>query len=75
MLNGKVEPCATVLQAIHFSNATDTKDEYVDLFDGKTKEEQIKKFIDIFNKDVLKSCMYCNGLCGDAGRFVPAEQL
>lgn len=54
----------------------DDQREYVDLFDSTlTAEEQRQKIQAVLNGKSLKSCAYCNGLCEDSPRFVPAEQL
>ncbi len=75
LIDGKMDPCQVVRQAINLGDAEDTPGEYIDLFDGKTKAEQNRKFIDIMNRDVFTACMYCKGVCDDSKRYIPAEQL
>lgn len=54
----------------------DDKREYIDLFDETlTIAEQREKIRAVLNGKSLGACAYCNGLCDDSPRFLPAEQL
>lgn len=49
--------------------------DYVDFlsdFPVKTKKEQL---IELLSREHYESCKYCNGICDDSKRFLPAEQL
>ncbi len=75
LIDGKMDPCQVIRQSITLGECEDTPEEYINLFDGKNKAEQNKKFIDLMNRDVFTACMYCKGMCDDSERFIPAEQL
>ena len=48
----------------------------LDLFDDTLSlEEQRKKIRSVLKGKSLKACAYCNGLCDNSPRFIPAEQL
>lgn len=50
--------------------------EYVDLLDdGVSVEEQRRKISAVLNGKSLDACAYCNGLCDNSPRFMPAEQI
>lgn len=54
----------------------DNYDEYVDLFDESLSiEEQRQKIRHLYHVKKLSACVYCNGMCDDSTRVVPAEQL
>jgi len=75
ILEGKMCPCPPYHRCRELG-VIDDYNEYVDLFDDAlTIEEQRTKIQNIYNKKSLSACAYCNGLCDDSPRFVPAQQL
>lgn len=75
ILNGILDPCQPVTQIISLKGYKDTPNEYIDLFDGSSKQEQIDKFLKILHMDMFTACKYCNGMTEHSKRFIPAEQL
>ncbi|TCO76455.1 radical SAM protein [Marinisporobacter balticus] len=76
IMNGEIHPCTPSRRCMELGIIKKDKSEYIDLFDEQVSvEEQRQKFISILNKSYLSACAYCNGLCDDSERFVPAEQL
>lgn len=54
----------------------DNYTEYIDLFDDSLSiEEQRQKIKHLYSVKSLSACAYCNGMCDDSLRVVPAEQL
>lgn len=54
----------------------DNYDEYIDLFDKSLSvEEQRQKIRHLYHVKKLSACAYCNGMCDDSTRVIPAEQL
>jgi hypothetical protein len=75
MMNGKMYPCspARICNELGISN---NDNDYIDLLDETLSvEEQRNKIRTILDGTQLDACAYCNGLCEDSERFVPAEQL
>lgn len=76
MWEGEMFPCARTHRLMELGVIPKNPKEYVDLYDEtKTVEEKKQTIIDILNTDILTTCAYCNGLCKDSERFMPAEQL
>ncbi|MEL7661268.1 radical SAM protein [Acetobacterium wieringae] len=76
IMNGEIHPCIPSRRCMELGIIAKNKEEYIDLFDGSISiEEQKQKFYNILNGKSLTACAYCNGLCDDSERFVPAEQL
>ena len=49
--------------------------DFVDIFDPtKTVEQLRQEMIDLINIEYTSACAYCNGLCLDSPRFMPAIQ-
>lgn len=75
-MNGEIHPCIPSRRCMELGIISKNKDEYIDLFDEKiTIDEQKEKIKNILNMKSLTACAYCNGLCEDSERFMPAEQL
>ncbi len=73
--DGLMFPCGPSRRCKALGVAEDRK-EYVDLFDDTLSlEEQRQKIRAVLDGKSLKACAYCNGLCEDSPRFIPAEQL
>lgn len=75
ILGAEVYPCqpARMCRELHI---VDNYDEYLDLSDpALSVEEQRQKIKNICNVKYLSACYYCNGLCEDSKRYIPAEQL
>ena len=72
MTNGMLFPCARArLLYEHF-----IADISIDLFDPALTDEGKKaRMKSLLGWEVIEACRYCNGLCEDSPRFVPAEQL
>ena len=76
IMKGEIHPCTPSRRCMELGIIKKDKSEYIDLFDEQASvEEQREKFISILNKNYLSACAYCNGLCEDSQRFIPAEQL
>lgn len=72
---GKIWPCA-VPQRRSLLGLGEDVSEYIDLLDDSLSlQEQQEKLWNISQKKCLTGCAYCNGLCPDSERFIPAEQL
>lgn len=75
-MNGEIHPCTPSRRCMELGIIPKNDREYINLFDETiTIEEQKQKFFDILNMKSLTACAYCNGLCEDSERFMPAEQL
>ncbi len=75
IIGAEMYPCQPARRCRELGVATDY-DEYIDFMDTKLSlEEQQEKIRKIINTKFLSACFYCNGLCEDSKRFVPAEQL
>jgi uncharacterized Fe-S cluster-containing radical SAM superfamily protein len=75
-MGGEMHPCTPSRRCMELGIIPRNKGEYIDLFDENVSiEEQRQKFYDILNMKSLSACAYCNGLCDDSERFMPAEQL
>ena len=75
IVEGKMFPCAPARRCYQLE-VVNNYDEYIDLFDNTISiEEQRAKIQSIYNGKSLEACAYCNGLCEDSERFVPAEQI
>lgn len=75
VINGKMWACSVSFRRYQLG-LEDEKSEYVDLFgDSLDIQEQQNKMQIILQKKRLTACTYCNGLCADSERFIPAEQL
>lgn len=68
-------PCSP-LQKCNELGVVDDSTEYIDLLDDTLLvETQRNKIQAIYQKKYLTACAYCNGMCSDSPRVVPAEQL
>lgn len=75
MADGVMYPC-TPYRRCKELGLIDDYSEYIDLFDDTLSiEDQRQKIKNIYNGRSLSACAYCNGLCDDSPRFVPAQQL
>lgn len=76
ILNGILYPCGSLRRAIEQGLVQAGPNEVVDLFDESHTDDEIRdKIAAVYSLDVLSACAYCNGLCDDSPRYVPAEQL
>lgn len=75
VFNGRVDPCSQSLHAMRLG-LFDEPNEYFSLFDDsislENKWEKIEKW---YKADYFTACEYCDGMCDDSVRFLPAEQL
>lgn len=72
---GKLWSCTVPQRRYQLGLGAD-KSEYVDLLDDSISvQEQQSKLQAMSEKKCLTACAYCNGLCPDSERFIPAEQL
>jgi len=73
--DGCMFPCGPARRCQKLGIVDDEK-EYINLFDETLSvEEQREKIQAVFDGKSLKACAYCNGLCDDSPRYLPAEQL
>ena len=72
IVDGKLFPCGRARILYEKGIGKD----YVDLRD-RTLSDKLKKqkFLDMLGAEYLETCGYCNGMCDDSERFLPAEQL
>lgn len=72
MTNGMIFPCARArLLYEHF-----IVDIGMDIFDPALTDTGKKaRMQSLLGTEVVEACRYCNGLCEDSPRYVPAEQL
>ncbi|WP_312811722.1 radical SAM protein [Sedimentibacter sp.] len=73
--NGEMHPCTFSHRIMELNLIERNKDEYIDLFDNNTLEQQKEKILHLFNIKSLSACAYCNGMHDNSIRYVPAEQL
>lgn len=74
--DGLMYPCAAYEFCRGFGGIAGDYSEYIDLFDDSlTVEEQRRKIRNIYAGKSLSACAYCNGMCDDSERYVPAVQL
>lgn len=72
MVNGRVFPCAKARLLFE----SDIVDVSMDALDAAlTQDEKRIRLSELLGDRVVKACKYCNGLCSDSVRIVPAEQL
>ena len=75
IIEGKMFPCAPARRCYQLG-ITRNDAEHIDLFDPALSiADQRAKVRSIYGGKRLEACAYCNGLCEDSERFVPAEQL
>lgn len=73
--HGLLIPCGPIYRRISLGQNVSPND-YVDLMDETLSvEQQRRKIANISNANVLETCAYCNGICDDSPRFIPAQQL
>jgi len=72
LVNGKLFPCARARLLYEQGITRDYLDVAALSGTGDTGREALRAF---FKRTSLESCAYCNGLCPDSPRFVPAKQL
>ena len=74
--DGELHCCSRSYWRIRNHIIPKVKGEYVPLLDESVSiEEKRKDLIEMFQKKSSTSCAYCVGLCNDAKRVKPAEQL
>ncbi|SET93898.1 radical SAM protein [Lacrimispora sphenoides] len=74
--DGKLTPCMVTDQLNGLKGVQTPSEEVVDLFDEELSDkEKRKKIIHFFQMSYFDACRYCNGLCSDSKRYLPAEQL
>lgn len=75
-IDGIMYPCTPCRICREFGVIPDNYDEYIDLFDDTlTVEEQRRKIQSIYDGKSLTACAFCDGMCDDSERYVPAVQL
>lgn len=73
---GKMYLCAKSKRLEELGIKTRRKEEYIDFLDVTMSVEEKREHIRGFAKlEYLEACAYCNGLCEDSERFIPAEQM
>ena len=76
LFGGKMYLCAKSKRLEELGIQQRRSEEYLDFFDDtlsvEDKRDRIKNFE---NLTYLEACAYCNGLCENSERFVPAEQI
>lgn len=76
MWNGEMFPCARTHRLMELGVIPKNPNEYVDLYDTSTSvADKKRKIHNIINASIITACAFCNGLCEDSERFMPAEQL
>lgn len=76
MWEGKLYPCARTHRLMELGVIPENPKEFLDLYDEtETVMQKKQKMIDLLHTDMLYACAFCNGLCEDSERFMPAEQL
>jgi hypothetical protein len=76
--DGKVHWCSRSQRGMELGLLPDITQDYVDLFDGSTREEKREKFRKILSARYLTACDYCSGDQGTSDlqkRHPAAEQL
>lgn len=74
--SGEIHMCGRSYRAMELGAIEKDKGEYLNLLDEKYCKEEAKNKLDkLLKKQVLSACLFCNGLCSDSKRFIPAEQL
>ena len=72
IVNGRIFPCAKA-RLLYENGIIDVS---VDAFDPRISIDVKKKLLNnLFSDSVVEVCKYCNGLCDDSPRFMPAEQM
>ena len=72
VVDGKLFPCGRARILFEKGHGKD----FVDLCEeGVSVEMKRKKVLQLLGSDRLATCKYCNGMCNDSKRFLPAEQL
>lgn len=75
-VEGQVVPCPVMYSLKKRFNIHPKEHEYIDLFDeNESLEEKRAKWKNFYELTMLDACKYCNGICNDSQRFVPAVQL
>lgn len=75
IINGIMSPCQPLRRRQELGLQTDYS-EYINLFDDSlTAEDQRRKIREIYNAKSLSACAYCDGMCDDSARYIPAEQI
>lgn len=70
--NGRIFPCVRA-RLLYENNIADVS---MNAFDPElTINGKIARLNALLGDEVVEACKYCNGLCGEGERFVPAEQL
>lgn len=79
MYDGKLFACGVerVFMDMHMENGGGgCEGDFIELDNGFLNVQDKRRcLMDIWNKDILASCKYCNGRKTDSPRFAPGEQL
>lgn len=76
IFGGKLYLCAKSKRVEEVGVKARRKEEYIDFLDATMSIEEKRERIRGFAKlEYLEACAYCNGLCEDSERFIPAEQM
>jgi len=75
-IGGIVMPCPIMQPLALLYYAHPPEYEFVDLFDKtETLEQKRIKWEAFYKLNILSACRYCNGMCEDSKRFIPAIQF
>lgn len=75
-VGGVLYPCSALRRLVELEVIPPSPHEVFDLFDEGYTDDEIRERINaVYSLDTLSACAYCNGLCDDSVRYVPAEQL
>ncbi len=73
--DGYMFPCGPARRCWELG-LVDNYSEYINLYDDALSvDDQRKKMQKVLQGNSLEACAYCNGMCEDSPRFLPAEQL
>lgn len=76
IFGGKIYLCSKSRRLEELGIKSLREEEYVDFLDATMSVEEKRARIKGFEKlEYLEACAYCNGLCEDSERFIPAEQM
>lgn len=74
-VDGLLFACGRAFTSLHLGLVKRELPDFVDIFDpSKTVEQLRQELIDLLNIEYTTACAYCNGLCLDSPRFMPAIQ-
>ena len=73
--DGLLYTCGRAYLTLHMGLIRKEPPYFVDLLDpAKTITQLQEEFVDLLNLECPSACAYCNGMCEDSVRYIPAEQ-